>query len=80
MGNEIPKRHLQWLGGRSELGLHIAGILPYVGDKKKRSLFIRSAWIKMGQSGHCKNYLRVYLVYQDMVALAHQRRKQRSGS
>lgn len=49
----------------------IAGILPFIGDKKMRSHLIG---IVSGQKGISKrtigNYLCLYLVYQDMVAFA----------
>lgn len=49
----------------------IAGILPFVGDKKMRNHLIDYL---SGQKGICKrtigNYLCLYLVYQDISALA----------
>lgn len=49
----------------------IAGILPYVGDKKKRSFFIAECAEQYGISPNTvKNYLITYLIYQDITALA----------
>lgn len=49
----------------------IAGILPYVGEKKKRSLLIQDCAGQYGVSQNTvKNYLMAYLIYQDMTALA----------
>ena len=49
----------------------ISGILPCVGDKKQRSLRIADAAEKYKVSQNTvKNYLRLYLAYQDILVLA----------
>ena len=49
----------------------IAGILPFVDDKKKRSFLIEEAVRMYGVSiNTVKNYLISYLVYQNILALA----------
>ena len=72
LGTEIPETTSAMASREMQKRFAIiAGILPYVGDKKKRSLFIRECAERYGVSQNTvKNYLMAYLVYQDMVALA----------
>ena len=54
----------------------IAGILPYVGEKRKRSVLISAAAKQYQVSlNTVKNYLGTYLVYQDILALAPKEKK-----
>ena len=56
----------------------ISGILPFVGDKKKRSLLIAEAAEKYGISQNTvKNYLWMYLAYQDILVLAPKEKKEK---
>lgn len=72
LGTEIPETTSAMASREMQKRFAIiAGILPYVEDKKKRSLFIRECAERYGVSQNTvKNYLMAYLVYQDMVALA----------
>lgn len=54
----------------------IAGILPFVGEKKKRSYLIEETAIRYEVSVNTmKNYLISYLVYQNITILAPKERK-----
>lgn len=54
----------------------IAGILPYVGEKRKRSVLISAAAKQYQMSlNTVKSYLGTYLVYQDILALAPKEKK-----
>lgn len=58
----------------------ISGILPFMGEKKKRSYLIAEAAEKYGISQNTvKNYLWRYLVYQDILALAPKEKKEKKG-
>lgn len=57
----------------------IAGILPFVGEKRKRSYLISAAAEKYAVSKNTvKNYLAAYLVFQDVSALAPREKEQRT--
>lgn len=59
--------------------LVIAGILPFVGEKRKRSYLISAAAEKYAVSKNTvKNYLAAYLVFQDVAALAPREKEQRT--
>lgn len=56
----------------------ISGILPFMGEKKKRSYLIAEAAEKYDISQNTvKNYLWSYLVYQDILALAPKEKKEK---
>lgn len=56
----------------------ISGILPFAGDKKKRSYLIAEAAEKYGISQNTvKNYLWSYLAYQDILVLAPKEKKEK---
>lgn len=59
----------------------ISGILPFMGEKKKRSYLIAEAAEKYGISQNTvKNYLWRYLVYQDILALGSKGEKREKGT
>ena len=59
-----------------EMGVCLAGILPFVGEKKKRSYLIEETAIRYEVSVNTmKNYLISYLVYQNITILAPKERK-----
>jgi hypothetical protein len=55
----------------------IAGVLPFVGDEKQRCSMIASIAAEKGVSKQTiRNYLWLYLVYQDIAALAPKQKQQ----
>lgn len=79
MGREIPEE----ISTFSKKIMHerftiISGIIPFVGDKRKRSLRIAEAAEKyMVSQNTVKNYLGLYLAYQDISVLAPKRKEEK---
>lgn len=79
MGREIPEE----ISTFSKKIMHerftiISGIIPFVGDKRKRSLRIADAAEKyMVSQNTVKNYLGLYLAYQDISVLAPKKKEEK---